>query len=316
MSCSVRCRSGRSIGPSVRSGRRRSSRADQLLRRQELDPRRGQLDRQRQAVEPAADRRHVRHVAGGDRERRLDGARPLDEEAHRLDLEQRRRAAASGSGSGRPSGGTGNSRSPETRSAARLVASTFRCRAGGQQRRHRRPPPPAGAAPRCPGRAGTTPSAGGRSGAGSAPRCGARASPSALAIAPGIAAGSAIAASGTKTTPSANATSRATASARRVLPPPPGPVRVSKRVSGRSRIARARLDLCPPADQRRQRHRQRGGAHDGPRRKHRARDRQLSMVTAGLRDRQAYPEPRIRRRPEDATPAPPGRAASPAPGRC
>ena len=110
------------------------------------------------------------------------------------------------SASGRPSGGTGNSRSPETRSAARLVASTFRC---GQAASSFATVVPAA------GRSCSTLSRSSRHDAErrwsirrwvSASVRGSRKS-SALAIAPGIAAGSAIAASGTKTTPSANAIS-------------------------------------------------------------------------------------------------------------
>ena len=54
------------------------------LRRQQLDPRRGQLDGQRQAVQPAGDLRDGRRVPLVDREVRRHRGGPLGEQAHRL----------------------------------------------------------------------------------------------------------------------------------------------------------------------------------------------------------------------------------------
>ena len=61
------------------------------VRRQELDPGRRQLDRQRHPVEPGADRGHRRRVLVGDREPGLDRHRAFDEQAHRGVLAERRR---------------------------------------------------------------------------------------------------------------------------------------------------------------------------------------------------------------------------------
>jgi hypothetical protein len=85
------------------------------------------------AVQPAADLGHRRRVLVRHRERRADGAGPLDEEAGRRRSGRvgRARAAACVGAAGK--GGTGNSRSPRSRSGARLVASTTEPRAGGQQ---------------------------------------------------------------------------------------------------------------------------------------------------------------------------------------
>ena len=55
----------------------------QGLRRQQPDPGRGQLDGQRQPVQPAADLRDRRRVAAGQLEARVRGVRPLGEQAHR-----------------------------------------------------------------------------------------------------------------------------------------------------------------------------------------------------------------------------------------
>jgi len=60
----------------------------QRLGRQDLDPGGGQLDRQRQPVEPAADLRDRRRIVVGEAEGRVGGVRPLDEERHRGDGRQ------------------------------------------------------------------------------------------------------------------------------------------------------------------------------------------------------------------------------------
>ena len=65
--------------------------AEDRLGRQELDPRGGQLDGQRHAVEPGADGRHGGRVLVGDGEARLDRHRALDEQAHGGVLLDRRR---------------------------------------------------------------------------------------------------------------------------------------------------------------------------------------------------------------------------------
>ena len=64
------------------------------LRRQQLDPRRRQLDGQRQAVEPAGDRRDRRRVLVVESESRHRGGGPLGEQAHRLAGGQRGRRRA------------------------------------------------------------------------------------------------------------------------------------------------------------------------------------------------------------------------------
>ena len=80
---SVCWRAGRSRGPPVSSGRRRSSRASSAGGGRQLDARRRQLDRQRQAVQAAADRGDGRGVvASVEREVGLDRPGALDEEAH------------------------------------------------------------------------------------------------------------------------------------------------------------------------------------------------------------------------------------------
>ncbi len=85
--------------------------------------------------------------------------------------------------------------------------------------------------------------------------------PNAWAIVGARGPGRARAARPTKHTPSGNvaAISAATASASRVLPTPPGPVRVTSGTSGRSSRSRDGGDLVLPADQRRQRPREARG---------------------------------------------------------
>ena len=90
-------RAGRSHSTPVSSGlalvvgqAKRSSSASGGSR---FDPRGGQLDRQRQAVQPAADLGDDRRVVAGEREVRVRGARALDEQAHAVEV---RRAARSG----------------------------------------------------------------------------------------------------------------------------------------------------------------------------------------------------------------------------
>ena len=112
--------------------------AEDRVGRQELGPGRRQLDRERHAVEPGADRGDGRGVVVRDLEVGPDGERPRDEqpdglvlghevggdrplfarEVQLLEVGHREQAT----GAGRP--GTGYSCSPEIRSGARLVAIT------------------------------------------------------------------------------------------------------------------------------------------------------------------------------------------------
>ena len=94
---------------------------EQRLRRQQLDAGRGELDRERQPVEPHAELRDRRRVLVRHGEARRDGPRALEEERHRLvpreRLERRQRAPDPASASG----GTGKACSAARRSGARLV---------------------------------------------------------------------------------------------------------------------------------------------------------------------------------------------------
>ena len=66
----------------------------QRRRREDLDPGRGQLDGQRQPVQPAADVGDGCGVLVGQREVGLDRLRPRDEEAHRRGRRRDHRADA------------------------------------------------------------------------------------------------------------------------------------------------------------------------------------------------------------------------------
>ena len=140
---------------------------------------------------------------------------------------------------GRPRGGTANSCSPETRSGARLVTMAF------EPGLARKISPTAGAPPTTCSKLSRT-SRTWRSFRWSRSRSRAGRlleswTPSVAAIVDGTRAGSLIGSSGTKNTPSRNwsATSAATCSDNRVLPVPPGPVRVRRRLAARSRPASA-----------------------------------------------------------------------------
>ena len=76
----------------------------QRLRGQQPDPGRGQLDGQRQPVQPAADLRHRPGVFVGQLEARGNGVRPLHEQAHRGVPLQVRRVAADPGGRNRQRG--------------------------------------------------------------------------------------------------------------------------------------------------------------------------------------------------------------------
>ena len=108
--------------------------------RQHVDPRRGELDRERDAVEPAADlgrparRSRRRAVNAG-----LRRGRPIDEQADGLGPSPPPRGRRLGrSASGHASDGTWNSASPGTASASRLVA-RIRSRGAAPSSRSARP---------------------------------------------------------------------------------------------------------------------------------------------------------------------------------
>ena len=119
-------RAGRSRAPPVSSATGGSS-APGARRGEQLHPRRGQLDGQRQAVQVATDRGDGPGVGLVQAKSRSDGSCPLDEEADRLALGDRLHRWMR-IGRGNDSGSTGTSCSPRRWSGARLVAST--CSAG------------------------------------------------------------------------------------------------------------------------------------------------------------------------------------------
>ncbi len=141
------------------------------------------------------------------------------------------------SAGGSESGGTGNSRSPDKRSGARLVTSTVSC---GQATSSS---PICRAASRTCSQLSSTSSRGrarsvmiSRSTSGCSP---ASRTPTACAMVGTTRWGSVSGARATNATPSAPSSAHrvATSIARRVLPTPPGPVSVSNRTSGRRRRA-------------------------------------------------------------------------------
>ena len=154
-------------------------------------------------------------------------------------------AAGAASGSGRPREGTRQAVSPATPSSSRLVASTRtpgQPRSDGVRQAGGRPP---GRARSCPAAAGPARGAGapparasGAAGAPGRPRPGA---PTAARAAAGTSAPAASGARSTNQTPSGypSMASAAACRARRVLPVPPVPVRVSSRVVARSRATSA-----------------------------------------------------------------------------
>ena len=124
---SVCWRGGRSAPPPVSSGRRVLQPGQQRRGREQPDPRRRQLDRQRQAVQPGADRGHRRRVLGGQREVR---AAPPARAARRAPPPAS--CAERAGGAATASVGQGQRRDRELLLArrgaatARLVTSTFR----------------------------------------------------------------------------------------------------------------------------------------------------------------------------------------------
>ncbi len=215
-------------------------------RRQEPDPRGGELDGERHAAQVGDDRRDVARVGVGDREARLDRAPARDEQPDRLEAGEgvglvrtdrggqllaleRSRAGRGRAGRGVPGPGTpARRRSAAARGSWQASGSRPAGAAARRCRPGRRAP-----ARGCRGRAGPAstraPSPARRSGCGTGRRrCPSRArsperrGPYRSTIP-----------SGTNQTPSGYSSARlaATWSASRVLPVPPGPVRVSSRVA-------------------------------------------------------------------------------------
>ncbi len=101
--------------------------------RQHVDPRRGELERERDAVEPPADLDHRLHARGIEPERRLRRRRPIDEQADGLGRGRPPRGRPGRARPGCASDGTWNSASPGTPSPSRLVASTRSDAAAAEQ---------------------------------------------------------------------------------------------------------------------------------------------------------------------------------------
>ena len=110
--------------PADSSPSRSPRRAAIAAGREEPDPRRGELDRERQAVEPADDLGDVRRVLGRQREVRAGRPAPARRTARTASDCHERRPRSDAAGAAATSGGTGNSCSPEIRSGARLVTMT------------------------------------------------------------------------------------------------------------------------------------------------------------------------------------------------
>ena len=231
------------------------------VRPQRAEAGRGELDREREAVEPVADANHVAGVPVLEGEAGGGGARPLDEQADRLVAEEVGRARPAPPGSGIASDGTRKTVSPWTRSGSRLVATTETpgaersstsataaaatrtCSQLSSTSRSDRPPR-------------NSATAASRSWPGSA-----RTS-SAAATASWTCAGSATGASSTSTAPSANeaSTPRASSSASRVLP---GAARAGEREEPRAGQEGSELvELALAADERRRVDRQAADALD------------------------------------------------------
>ena len=197
-----------------RRGARRAARRSR--QREQLDARGDQLDRERQPVEPLDDLARDRGIPV-DGAVGADGERPLHEQVERLvDGERRQRVLALAADAQRLAARREHAQAGRRLQQPRDVAAPRRaparsCRA-----------PAARAAPRAAGRSSA------RAARRAAPRRRARGrSPASTRP------GSRTAASGTKKTPFANAaaTRSPAATARRVLPVPPGPVTVRSRVS-------------------------------------------------------------------------------------
>ena len=178
----------------------------------------------------------------------LHGRGAIAEQPHRLRVAG---GLGSSSRSGSESGGTGNTCSPRTRSASRLVTSTLR---SGQCSRSSTIPTAAGVT--CSKLSSTSRSCRSRSCASSASSGRASlvaATPTARATAAKASSTSRSALRSTKNTPSANCgtSSAAARIASRVLPVPPGPVRVMSRTSSAARRSREVAELGLPSEERR-----------------------------------------------------------------
>ena len=236
---------GDRAGPTVESSTSCVEPAEQILGRQHLHPRRRELEGERQRVEPPANRRHGRAVRRRSDESQAARRAPAPRTAAPRESAPDRRATSPPTPASSASGPTAYSRSPRTRSGARLVTSTRsdadRCQEIRDQRRrvqhlleiveHQQR--------RADRRTRRARAAASRSRVTSD-------SPSASAIADATNAGSRMAASGTNTTrvaPSA-AIARASSSARRVFPTPPGPMSVMRRAAG---SASQRRSVCTSA---------------------------------------------------------------------
>ena len=245
--------------PPVSSGSRSLQPGQQRRRRQHLDPRRRQLDRQRQPVQPGADRRHRRRRSRSvEREVGLRPPAPAaTKSATAADGASVRGAGSPGPGRAAPAAAPGTRCSPRRRAAAPgwWPAPCSRGAGGeqvGHERRRRRRP-----ARSCP-----APAAAARSRRNAARRSAQRAV-ARLAHAERL--GDGRRRRGRDRATGARATKRDAvgegvgdsrrrpARASRVLPTPPGPVRVSSRTSGAAQQVDHRRDLALPPDQRRER---------------------------------------------------------------
>jgi hypothetical protein len=81
---------GQIARPTDEQGQRAVEPGQHRGRREDLDAGGGELDRERQAVQPAADLGDRRGVVAVDREVRLDPPCPLDEERHGWGAKERR----------------------------------------------------------------------------------------------------------------------------------------------------------------------------------------------------------------------------------
>ena len=235
-------------------------------RRQHFDPRRGQLDGEGQAIQPPADGGDGCRVVRGEGEGRLDRCCPLDEERHRRDLRQfcdRWQPVCRGQWQGEQ---REHPLSPHTERLA-TGGQDGEAGTGGKERDDV-------------GCGGEHPLAvvedeqqplgreeGGQRLRGAAVRRISR-TPRAAAIVGTTRSGSVSGERSTKTTPSGKSSTipTATAMASRVLPDPPGPVRVTSRTSSLRKEGAERRDFRLAPDQAGQRDRHRaGGGLAGPR---------------------------------------------------
>ena len=130
--------SGQQRQPLVEPGKQRR-------RRKHLDPRGGQLDGQRQAIQRGDRSRRRRRRSRGSGRSRAGPPPRARRRAGPPDVATSSRRSDADPVSARPSGAIGTSRSPERRRRTRLVTSTFTLGAGAEQVGHdrARPRPPA-----------------------------------------------------------------------------------------------------------------------------------------------------------------------------